>query len=330
MALFLTLGQTSPLEAMVRAVRSHRAVSGTLRSGRDVLRFRFLAPNRFWISGTAIQGTVSSDGTTAWIAFDPVKAYGRTTAARAFSVVNPVVGFNLLLRDPTLDPLRALRTALIDQGPPLVFDVPRLIDDARDQLRASGVSAQGLVSFGPAGRVPRRMVLYLDPKSNLPTLLRVPEEEGRKAQTYAFEDVVLDPPSTDADFRFLPPLDYQEFSLGPRPLAPPPRPLSFEPPVLTPGVWVQELRVGARFRRVGSEWYLDVETRRPGDYDLKGMTATVRYGREWSIATVVSKGERTLVSVPAQGVAPPDAVRLDATPRKSWPRVFLFEWARRP
>ncbi len=310
---------------MVAAVRSHRAVSGVLRSGREVLRFRLQAPDRLWLRGDALGGTVVSDGRTAWIALDRPKVYAEVSPSFALALANPLVGYSLLLRNAAFDPLGSLRAALVEPGPPMRFDIKSLRNEALAQLRAAYPG--GLLVVGWRERYPLGMVVGLDPATSLPTRLRTVPEPDQTTQVYRYENVVLDPPLGPADFRFFPPPDYRRWTSPVR------RPfVRFLPGTIStvsarPGVWTDvqgvTLRVLAQVREYEGQWVFDFESQ--GRLAWEGPSAFVRIDGAWRPALFIVKDDgRAFMTFPKAGTNnPPDALQIRFGAQGP---ILLVEW----
>lgn len=297
----------SPLDRMVKAVRSLHSVSGTLRGvafGKNsTIHFRFLAPDCIDVEGEELGGRYVSDGATAW-AIDPSrKQFRRCPPFEALIYARPVFGYNRVLTFP-FDPLGSSRPGA-SSGPgqqDLFFNIP-----SRSRRRTI---------------YPDRMSVSFDPKTGLPLGMRAPGAAG----VYRYESIRLDPPLDRASFRFVPQKGYRFVepirSVPLRSLSLPMYPQRHA----APGAWTGDGPLAVRLSKVrtyGGSWVYDVEFREPGAFLWPSASATVRRGEEWRIATLGplrDGGRRATVTVPRTGwPTPPDALFLNLTARKAGP-----------
>lgn len=163
-------------------------------------------------------------------------------------------------------------------------------------------------------------------------------EPGRSLETYRFESIVLDPPLTKADFRFVPPVGYRDYAA---PTPPPPeraRPVVVVAPRLPqisgkPGVWTgggpPSLRVAPKVRFYKGTWVFDIEARGSKGLSWRQGSALARVDGEWRFATLVGKGPlRAIATFPKAAKSPPDALQVSIPVPGRLPTLttFVFEW----
>ena len=307
LALFLALQERPPLERMADLFKGHKSVSFEIAGGRpgrtERIRGRFLAPNLYSLVGDDHESR--SDGTQAWSIFPKEKTYTREDLAAAFPPVASLPGFGLVF--PSSPPPKAKGPAAKGEfaGKP-VLEIP--------------------IEPPPSAPTGFTVSLLLDPQTATPRGL-LTFRNGEPYETYAFENVVLDPPLTPADFAYAPPAGYRD-TTEPKIMVGP----ALYQAMTKPGVWVEGVRLDPKVRLVGGYWAFDLDLKKADAFRWAEASASATVGGKTVRATAVkldAAGGRVVIVVPRSGGrARPDGLTVMALRKDGRAEVvFEFEFA---
>lgn len=336
----LQLQAETPLDRMARAVRSHHAVSGTLRlvtpGARGEWRFRFLAPDCVRLEEVGFESILVTDGRSAWGTNDAQRSYHRLDPRIVYASANVFLGYNLMLKVSAINYLDLLREALVEGGgrgaPAFAFSLPSGPVGSTVPIEGFYRSPQSMaLYFWRSAAFPQSVAAELDPTSALPLRMRALRTDT--PEEYRYADVVLDPPLRRTDFRFAPPEGYRDEAL---PYTPPPsgNPDHWVRVIATPGRWsedsVPSLRVEPKVRSYLGNWVFDLQSRDDEGLDWRRGSVLVRVGGAWRDARLVARPDRhrALATVPrgASGIAPDMLQVTLGIGAGGRPMTYLFRW----